>query len=324
MQWDERIGRRLKLRDINILLAVVQYGSMTKAAARLAMSQPVVSKAIADLEHTLGVSLLDRSRQGIEPTPYGRALLNRGLAAFDELRQGVKEIEFLADPAIGEVRVGGAPPMVEALLPIVIARLHRRHPRLTVQVTQALTGAALYQDLRERKVDFILARMLTSTLDQDLSGVILFDEPLMVVAGRQNRWAHRRRVELAELTTEPWVMPPCGHSGDGATVGALIAQAFRDAGLDPPQAAVVSTSIPMIHALLTTGPFLAMLPRSVLWFSAMRQSMKILPVVLKEKPLPVGIVTLKNRILNPAAQLFIGGVRDIGSSLAKGQTTRRR
>ena len=106
MQWEDRIGRRLKLRDVHILLAAVQCGSMAKAAERLAISHPVVSKTIADLEHALGVRLLERSRQGVEPTPYGRAVLKHGLAAFDELRQCVKEIEFLSDPTAGEVRIG--------------------------------------------------------------------------------------------------------------------------------------------------------------------------------------------------------------------------
>src|SRR5438067_7541101 len=102
MQWEERIGRRLKLRDLHILLAVVQWGSMAKAAAELAISQPAVSKAIADMEYMLGLKLLDRTRRGIEPTIYGRSLIRRGLAVFDELRQGVKELEFLADPTAGE------------------------------------------------------------------------------------------------------------------------------------------------------------------------------------------------------------------------------
>jgi DNA-binding transcriptional LysR family regulator len=312
VQWEERIGRRLKLRDVNILLAVVQWGSMAKAAERLAISQPVVSKAIADLEHTLGVRLLDRSRQGVEPTPYGRALLSRGLAAFDELRQGVKEIEFLTDPTAGEVRVGGTPPMVDALLPVVIARLRRRHPRLIIRVTQALSGAALYQDLRERKVDFIVGRILHPTIEKDLSAEVLFDEPLFVVVGRQNRWARRRgRIELAELIDEPWIMPPYSRSRDSSLVGDLVAGTFEACGLEAPQAAVVSSSIPMIHALLTTGPFLAMMPLSVLRFSALRQSMKKLPVTLPDRPGPVGIVTLKNRTLSPAAKLFIDCVRDV-------------
>ena len=97
MRWADRIGRRLKLRDLHVLSAVVQWGSMAKAAQHLAVSQPVVSAAIADLEHTIGVRLLDRSRRGVEPTIYGRALLKHGMVAFDALKQGMKEIEFLAE-----------------------------------------------------------------------------------------------------------------------------------------------------------------------------------------------------------------------------------
>src|SRR6266550_5677979 len=95
MRWADRIGRRLKLRDLHVLSVVVQWGSMAKAARQLAGSQPVVSAAIADLEHVIGVRLLDRGRQGVEPTIYGRALLKHGAVAFDALKQGVKEIEFL-------------------------------------------------------------------------------------------------------------------------------------------------------------------------------------------------------------------------------------
>src|SRR5919198_2837006 len=110
MQWSDRIGRRIKLRDLHVLQAVAHAGSMTKAADRLAISVPGVSKAIADLEHTVGVPLLDRSPQGVAPTTYGLAPLHRSLAAFDELRQGVKDIEFLADPTAGEIRVGSTIP----------------------------------------------------------------------------------------------------------------------------------------------------------------------------------------------------------------------
>src|SRR6266852_3088789 len=124
MQWGDRIGRRIKLQDMHILLAAVQWGSMAKAADHLAISQPVVSRSIAGLEHTLGVRLLDRSRSGIEPTIYGRALLNHGLAAFNELRQGVKAIEFLADPTAGELRVGTSE-AAAGLVCAVIDRLSR-------------------------------------------------------------------------------------------------------------------------------------------------------------------------------------------------------
>src|SRR5207302_227840 len=103
--WESQIGRQLRLRDLHAFFVVVQQGSMAKAAVQLGVSQPAVSKVISDLEHALGVQLLDRSTKGVEPTVYGRALLKRGKAAFDELRQGVRDIEFLADPATGEVKI---------------------------------------------------------------------------------------------------------------------------------------------------------------------------------------------------------------------------
>src|SRR4051812_26190685 len=106
MQVSDRIGRRMKLHDLHVLMTVVQAGSMSKAAALLNTGQPAISRSIADLEHTIGIRLLERNRQGVEPTEYGRALLAGGAAVFDDLRQAVKNIEYLADPTVGEIRVG--------------------------------------------------------------------------------------------------------------------------------------------------------------------------------------------------------------------------
>src|SRR5215471_4291486 len=105
MEFSDRIGRRMKLHDIHVLIAVVQAGSMGKAAVLLNTTQSAISRSIADLENTMGVRLLDRSPQGIEATPYGRALLRRSIAVFDELKQSVKDIEHLADPTTGEIRI---------------------------------------------------------------------------------------------------------------------------------------------------------------------------------------------------------------------------
>src|SRR5215467_8045547 len=102
----DRIERRLKLHEVRVLMSVVEAGSMAKAAQHLGTSQPAVSRSIADLEHTLGVRLLERSAWGVKPTQYGHAIIRRGAAVFDELRQGVKDIEFLADPTAGELRIG--------------------------------------------------------------------------------------------------------------------------------------------------------------------------------------------------------------------------
>src|SRR4051812_23797200 len=96
--WAGRIGRRVRLRDLHILFAVVQLGSMGKAGLHLGMTQSAVSQAMAALEHAVGVPLLDRTSRGVELTVYGTALMQRAQAAFDELRSGIKDIESLTDP----------------------------------------------------------------------------------------------------------------------------------------------------------------------------------------------------------------------------------
>ena len=157
MEWSERIGRRIRLRDLHILLAVVQCKSLAKAAEQLAISRPVVSRSIADLEHALGVRLLERDRHGAEPTPYGAALLKRGAAVFDELRASVKDIEFLSDPTTGEVRIGSTPPLSASFVTAVVVRLCERYPRINFQIKVSETKWLL-PDLIERSVDFSIAR----------------------------------------------------------------------------------------------------------------------------------------------------------------------
>jgi molybdenum-dependent DNA-binding transcriptional regulator ModE len=141
MQMSDRIGRRMKLHDLHVLMAVVQAGSMSAAAKLLNTTQPAVSRSIADLEHAVGVRLLDRSRQGAEPTEYGRALLDGGVAMFDDLRQAVKNIELLADPTVGDVRVGAHDPVIMGLLPAALDRLHRKHRGVSVDVVQVPASA---------------------------------------------------------------------------------------------------------------------------------------------------------------------------------------
>ena len=191
MPWDARTRRRLKLRELDILMAVVQMGGMRKAADHLHMSQPAISKAIADLEHTLGVSLLDRGPQGIEPTQYGRALLKRSVAVFDELKQSVQDIDFLADPEAGELRIGSSSAQAEGIVLAVIDRLSRRYPRVVFHVVQGGT-LAQYDDLRERRVELGVVRLFGTTTPDDMEEEVLFEEPMVVVAGAENPWACRR------------------------------------------------------------------------------------------------------------------------------------
>jgi len=318
MRWDQRVSRRLKLRELNILLAVAQAGSMAKAAKELAISQPAVSKAIADMEHTLGVPLFDRSQQGVEPTHFGLALLKRGVAIFDELQQGVQDIDFLSNAEAGELRIGSSSSLSEGIVLAVVNRLSRKYPHIVFHIVPG--GAlALQEALRERRIEIGLARLPGTATEDAVVAETLFEEPLVVVAGTENPWARRRKIKLAELVNEPWTW-----SAPGTMFDTLVIDAFRASGLEPPRATVYAETINMRTRLAATGPFLAVVPASMMKFYGEHASIKLLPIELPMTQRSIGIITLKNRTLSPLAQLFIECARDIAKPLAKGEAPRGR
>lgn len=310
MEWSQRIGRRIRLRDLHILLAVAQCRSMAKAADELAISKPVISKVIADLEHVVGVRLLERDRHGAEPTPYGAALLRRGIAVFDELREGVKDIEFLIDPTAGEVRIGCNLILATSFVSAIVERLSRRHPRMAFNIV-ARPAETLHRELSERNVDLLIARKLGPLADDRLGFERLFDEREVVAAGAHSPWARRRRIALADLMNEPWVLPPPDN-----VIGAVAMKAFRARGLDYPRTTVVSDSPHVRLGLVAGGRFLSIFAASALSFPARRSDIRILPVELPLARMPIGVVTLKNRTLSPVARLFVDTAREMATKLA--------
>ena len=309
LDWDAHIGRRVRLRDLRVFFLVVQLGSFAKAAVQLRVSQPAVSRVIADLERSLGVRLFDRTTRGVEPTLYGRALLSRGRAAFDELKQGIGEIEVLADPGAGEIRIGSHEVLMAGFIPAIIDRLTREFPRIAFHTVQA-NVLSLHLALRERRLDVIIARRPQSPPGDDLASEKLFDDRQYVVAGLQNRWARRRKIELCQLLEEAWIVPP-----PGGVIGSLIAEAFRSKGLALPKRSIVSDSVPLRNLLLATGRYLSLMPGSALHFAADQLPVKILPVSMPALIQPTEITVLKNRTLSPVVQRFMECCRTVARLL---------
>jgi DNA-binding transcriptional LysR family regulator len=313
MQLGERIGRRMKLQDLHVLMTVVQVGSMRKAATLLNTSQPAISRSIAELEDAIGVRLLDRNPQGVEPTAYGRTLLDGGAAAFDDLQQAVKNIEFLADPTAGDVRIGSVIPLAASFVSAVVDRLSRRYPRIVFHV-EAAQMETLRRELSERIVDLLIAPKLELVTDEQFGFETLYDETFVVVAGTNSPWAKQHRIKLAELMNEPWALPPPDRA-----LGPIYRAVFRAGGLDYPHTTVITMSPEVRISLLATGRFLTIFPAAALGFPKRRAEIKVLPVKLPMAPVPIGIVTLKNRTLSPVARLFIEQAREVAKPLAKGK-----
>ena len=261
MPWSDRIGRRVKLRDLHVLLAVAETRSMAKAAERLAISQPVVSKTIADLEHALGVRLLDRTSQGVD------------------------------------------------FVTAAVARLAALHPRIEWYVAESDTPICC-RLLRERRIDVAIGRLGSSVAD-DLHSDPLYEDYMSVVAGLDNHWARRRRIDLADLAGEAWVLPEANSVG-----WFLIDEAFRSVGVTTPKPQVISNSMAVRIGLAEAGRFLTMVAAPMLRFGAARR-LKILPTRTKTRL--VEIITVKDRTPNPIATLLIKELRILAKPLAKGK-----
>lgn len=305
----DRIAHQLSLRDLHVLLAVVQNGSMAKAAAKLSITQPTVSQAIADLERVFGVRLLDRSPRGVSPTIYGDVLLKRGIEAFDALQQGMRDVDRLATPGKGDVWVGSAEAWLGGFIPAIIERMAAKYPSIVVHAQHANASDFEFRQLRERKLDLMVGRILHSQLEEDLDVEVLFEEPHHVVVAASSPWATRRSVALSELMAERWIL-----SEPSNVVTRLVAEAFRAAGLELPSPLVVTTSMVLHLPLLASGKYITTLPDSIYRYCANRWSLKRLPIELGIRS-PVGIFTLKNRTLNPIVQIFLEAARSEAGGL---------
>jgi len=308
MDWSDRIGRRLKLRDLHILMAIADAGSMAKAATKLRISHPAISNTISDLEGTLGVRLLDRGSRGAVLTAYGEVLLRCGVNIFDEMQQGLRSLEYLSDPNSGEVRLGCTDIILHSLVPTIVRRFSREHPGVQLDVKLTNPGEHQIQELRERRIDLLITR--APARQDDFNSEVLFDEPLVFVVGAHSDLARKRRTALKDIMEANWVLPPY----DSAP-GALVAAVFRANDISPPKPLVKTIAVQLTVSLIASGDFVGILPASVAALSAHQSALKVLPLKSSGPRISAEIVFLKNRTLSPAVESFVKCAREIARSL---------
>jgi DNA-binding transcriptional LysR family regulator len=310
MDWSDRIGRRIKLRDLHVLMAVADTGSMAKAAARLRISHPAISKTISDLEATLGVRLLDRGSQGAELTAHGEVLLRCGINVFDEMQQGLRSLEHLSDPNSGEVRLGCTDIILHSLVPSIVREFSAKYPGVQLDVKLTNPGEYQIQELRERRIDLLITR---ATVQQDdFHSEVLFDESLVFVVGAHSELSQKRRIALKDIIKSNWVLPPY----DSAP-GAIVGEVFRANGFSPPKPVVKTIAIQLTVSLIASGEFVGILPASVAVLSAHQAALKVLPLKSAGPRISAEIVFLKNRTLSPAVEAFIDCAREVTKSLVR-------
>src|SRR5262245_14887310 len=309
---DHQMSRRLRLHDLFVFSRVAQHLSMAKAAAELGVAQPTISEVITNLEHAYDVRLFDRSPRGVELTVYGEALLKRSIAVFDEINQSAKDMQFLADPTVGEVRIACVEGLSATVLPEMLRHFARRCPNVVLYVDNLSSSRSDMAGLRNRQYDVALVRRDDGMLmDEDLRVETLYDDEMVVAAGMNTRWACQPAISLADLIDEPWILSPPGYWHHTRVEEAFLAQGFS-----LPKARIVASSVTLRMQLMADGPYISVFTSSVIRMHAHRFGIAALPINLPSKPWPVVVVTLRNRTQSAAVERFVESIRQVANSLS--------
>ncbi len=307
----ERTRRRVRLRDLETLVTVVQAGGMRKAAGQLNLSQPAVSKAVAELEDALGLKLLQRGRLGVEPTAFGAALVRRSEALIDGVRGALQELTEMADPETGELRLGAIETVQGGLVSAAVNAVLSQHPRIRVVLEIGQSGDLIDHFLMRRQVDFVIARPY-GALPPELEGEPLFRDRLQVVVGQPHALARKRKLRLADLMHENWILSRNEVLPDSPVVKALAAE-----GLGLPPRLMVAGGLAQRYALLTTGRFVTCMPHSLTPFVPEWAGLRVLPIHIPPWSRSTMIVKLRGRALAPSAELFLGTLRELSRPIAE-------
>jgi DNA-binding transcriptional LysR family regulator len=228
------------------------------------------------------------------------------------LKQGIRDIEFLADPTVGELRIGCDESISAATLPRIVSSFLQQYPNVVLDVQDI---DLRFYPPRLDGFDLVLTRIrgpgaeVVRTDELDIE--ILFDDELVIAASLGTSWARRRRIDLAELANARWIL-----SAPTTWNYIVIAEAFHAHGQPMPEIGIKTLSVHLRTNLTATGEFITAFPRSVLELYADRFALKALPVELPKRRWPVVLFTQKGRTLTPLVERFISCAREVVSPRA--------
>ena len=297
------IHSRLRLRQLRLMLALQELGSLRRAADHIGMSQPAATKMLHEAEDLLGVELFQRLPKGMRPTPFGETVIYYAQMVFAELSGMREELVALESGNLGRVTVGVIPALASGLLTRTIATLKQSHPRLSMSI-QVATSDVLVQALLQDQLDMVLGRISTDARAEELLFDSLGEEELCVIAGAQNPLAQSTRLSWAELQHETWILQQ-----HPSPMRSIINQVFHNARVDIPGSIVETTSIMTLLSLVQQTDMIGVTPVSVVEDYPARELLAVLPINFETRLPPYGLITRRHRIQSSAMQAFIHAVR---------------
>ncbi|MGO9803121.1 MAG: LysR substrate-binding domain-containing protein [Steroidobacteraceae bacterium] len=305
------ITRKFRLRHVELIAELYDCRSILKGAKRLSLTQPTVTKALQDVESTLGVKLFERSNRGLEPTAYGEIFARHAKIVLAQLRHAAEELESLRAGYSGKVTVGTLLAASASILPDAIALLKRQRPAVAISVVVG-TYDILMPSLLVGDLDMVLGRLPEEGRSRALVYEEFYAEPICIVTRRGHPLPRRRRLTLKDLANEAWLLPL-----PETALRRQIERAFVEAGAPLPRNVIESVSILTNRALLRKSDCIGVMPYHVALDDVEQGLLAILPVKLKKLETPVGAILRAPGKLPPAASALLECLRLAGKEVPR-------
>ena len=308
MEYRELYNGPIKLRHLVLIATIADQGSIVRAANNLYVTQPVVTRALRELEDILGVPLFDRGPRGVTPTVFGEAFLKDARAAIAHLHLAERHVAEMSDATVGSVTVGTHAAGANILLPQAIARLKADRPRVKVVVKEA-TWDRLVEGLVSGDVDLMVGRLsaLGGPNEQDLEQTELYREPIRIVARDGHPALELEKPTLAELRDFAWILPAAQ-----TALHRELEEAFSRQGAAPPAGQIECSGPLTVRALLLEGDFLAAMPQSL---ADREPGLRILGTELEGVGSSVGITSHSHYSPSPSARLMVEHLKAVARDI---------
>ncbi len=293
----------MRIQTLRALSCVHQCGSVRGAAEQLHMSQPALTLAIQQLESELGCQLLVRTKRGVSLTPFGLALLPRASLIVSESLRAQEEMAQMRGDWIGRVRLASSPALALAVLPQALRPFMAKYPNVQVHCVEG-TYPAIAPALRDGTLDFALTPIREEDLEPELDTEHLYHSEVAIVARKQHPLANATR--LQDLQKARWAYATVSRGP-----GAVLDEAFREAGLEPPKPAIIFESLLALPDLVANTDLLATLPRRLLGRGQAWDQLCVVPVTEKLPTLNLNVLRRASQALTPAASELLGWIRQV-------------
>jgi DNA-binding transcriptional LysR family regulator len=309
----ERFFRNgLKLPHLRILVSLADLGQVTRVAAAFHVTQPAISKQIAEIEEALGVAVVNRVGNALELTGIGQVIVSCGREVLRQIELARRDVSALASGTAGHVRVGAVVTIPEPLIAHSVQLFIRRAPSASLSFAEA-TLDRLMRMMDDGDLDIALGRNRIATaagVQPTLAQEVLHREPFVFVAGTHHPLGDADRpVTWADLQGCRWITPM-----QSSPAYATLAEALRGHDLSPDRGAVESSSLALNVALIRSGDFVSILPMSVARPQVIRGNMRVLPLPPLQ-PLGEIVAYWRPDSTTPAAELFGACLREVSSDL---------